>query len=81
MTDLTTREEAREGIRSALLAWRADGVANPLIPVYSDTDGDGIPDFYGLDDNGQLIQVSGATVDDSVAVSDGSGTEQKVESD
>lgn len=76
MSDATTREEAREAIRSALLGWKADGVARPLIPVYADRDGDGIPDFYGLDDNDQVIEVSGATVFDSVAVSDGSGIEQ-----
>ena len=46
MSDTTTREEAREAIRSALLGWKADGVARPLIPVYADRDGDGIPDVY-----------------------------------
>lgn len=76
MADITTRDESREAIRTALLGWKADGVANPIIPVYSDLDGDGVPDFYGIDDNDQLVQVSGVTVVDSVAVSDGSGIEQ-----
>ncbi|MCC4250727.1 hypothetical protein [Microbacterium testaceum] len=76
MADITTRDESREAIRTALLGWKADGVATPIIPVYSDLDGDGVPDFYGLDDNDQLVQVSGVTVVDSVAVSDGSGIEQ-----
>lgn len=52
---LTTRSEARDGIRSALLAWEADGVPNPCMPMYGDTDGDGLPDFYALDSFGQVV--------------------------
>lgn len=78
MGERTTRAVAREAIRLALLAWKADGVAEPLIPVYADVDGDGIPDFYGLDENENVIEVSGASVSvaDTVATSDGSGIER-----
>lgn len=78
MAESTTRAEARKAIRLALLAWKADGVARPLIPVYADLDGDGIPDFYGLDEDENVIEVSGssASVRDTVATSDGSGIEQ-----
>lgn len=57
---MTSRGEAREAIRSALLDWRDSGVVNPVMPVYSDLDGDGVPDYYGLDSFGQLTVVSGA---------------------
>lgn len=70
-TAQTTRDEAREAIRTVLLAWRAGGVDNPIIPVYADEDGDGVADFYGLDDDGDLVLVSGATVEDTVSVSTG----------
>lgn len=59
----TGREEAREAIRESLLQWRADGYDFPVVPVYGDLDGDGIPDYYGLDDDGELIAVSGADME------------------
>ena len=43
---------------------------NPTIPVYVDVDGDGVPDFYGLDGDA-LVVVSGVTVADTVAESTG----------
>ncbi|MDY0830727.1 hypothetical protein SK224_16450 [Microbacterium sp. BG28] len=64
-----------EATRSILLAWRADGVPRPLLPVYRDEDGDGVPDFYGLDDADQVVLVSGATLTQSVARSTGDGAE------
>lgn len=72
---VTTEEEAREAIRSALLDWRAAGASAPTIAVHADVDGDGVPDFYGLGPGGELALVSGITVHDTVAVSDGSGVE------
>lgn len=58
-------------VRDALLAWRVDGVADPKIPVYQDVDGDGVPDFYGLGPDDDLVVVSGVTIADSVAESTG----------
>lgn len=58
-------------IRDTLLAWQTEGVAHPTIPVFADVDGDGTPDFYGLDAFGQLIVVPGVTVADTVSVSEG----------
>lgn len=71
----TTRTEARDAIRQALLDWKAAGEPNPVIPVYADEDGDGIPDFYGLDSFGNLTLVSGVVVEDTVAISTGDGIE------
>lgn len=72
---MTQPIEAELQIRAALLAWREDGVANPTIPVYKDEDGDGVADFYGLDDNDNLVLVSGITIADTVAESTGEGIE------
>lgn len=52
-------DEMREAIRSSLQVWQAEGVERPVVPLYSDVDGDGVPDFYGLDDDGALVLVSG----------------------
>lgn len=56
MTEATTRDEAREAIRSALLDWARD-IAKPMIPAYRDEDGDGAPDFYVLDSFGRLTVI------------------------
>jgi len=71
MPETTTRAEAREAIRQALLDWRAAGEPDPVIPVYADENGDGVPDFYGLDAFGQLRLVPGVTVAESVAAPTG----------
>lgn len=73
MTTMTPTE--RTTLREALLTWRNAGEARPLIPVYRDEDGDGVPDFYGLDAGGELELVSGATLASSVAESTGDGIE------
>lgn len=67
-----TEEDARE-VQAILLAWRADGVENPLLPADVDVDGDGVVDAYGLDDNDNIIIVSGASLDATVFHSDGDG--------
>ncbi|WP_345750129.1 hypothetical protein [Microbacterium rhizophilus] len=67
--DVTDAEKA--AIRDTLLAWRAAGTEQPVIPVYRDVDVDGAPDFYGLDAFGRLTVVSGVTVADTVSVSEG----------
>lgn len=58
MADSTTRGEAREAIRQALLQWAAEGVPDAVMPVYADVDGDGRPDFFGLTPLGQLETLS-----------------------
>lgn len=73
MYNLTGDEEA--AIRDALIAWKASGIEEPRIPVYSDMDGDGVPDFFGLDAEGNVVLISGVSIEDSVSVSDGTGIE------
>jgi hypothetical protein len=58
--------EDYNAIRDALLAWREDGVANPLIPSDVDIDGDGTTDAYGLDANDEVIFVKSAKLKDTV---------------
>ncbi|MDN3309548.1 hypothetical protein QWJ90_01250 [Microbacterium oryzae] len=67
----TLTPEEEEQIVQALLAWREAGEENPTIPLFDDVDGDGVPDFYGLDGDGKLTVVSGATLESSVYVSEG----------
>lgn len=74
MTASITPEELAV-IRQCLLDWRKAGVERPLMPVYRDVDGDGVPDFCGLDEHGAVVIVSGATLADSVAESTGEGIE------
>lgn len=68
--DKLTPDE-RETLTQALAAWRDAGDPKPTIPLYEDVDGDGIPDLVGIDDAGELVLVPGATVESSVAVSEG----------
>lgn len=58
-------------IRQILLQWKSEGVKNPLLPSDVDTDGDGIVDSYGLDANDNVILVRGASLDDTVYLSEG----------
>lgn len=63
-------EEDKIVLRDALRKWRDGGVVNPTIPMYADADGDGVPDFYGLDENDELVVVPG-TLQESVSESTG----------
>lgn len=54
-------------VRDALLAWKNLGITDPTIPIYEDLDEDGEPDFYGLNEDNDLIVVSGITVFDTVS--------------
>ena len=45
LDDLGLPEEDRQEIRAALLTWKKDGVARPLIPLDHDVNGDGVADF------------------------------------
>jgi len=71
VADLTLTDEDREAMRAALLAERAAGVAVPLIPADVDVDGDGIVDSFGLDENDEVIVVSGVALEHTVYVSEG----------
>lgn len=71
MADLSTSEEDVTTIRDILLQWKAEGVENPLLPADVDIDGDGIVDSFGLDENDNVIIVSGAKLEDTVYVSEG----------
>lgn len=64
-------DEDKTALRDALLTWKNDGVANPLIPLDHDVDGDGIVDSWGLDDNDQLILVPGVHIDTTVSIAVG----------
>lgn len=59
-------DEEREEIRQVLEAHKAAGVDEPVLPLMGDVDGDGVWDFYGLDEAGQVVVVPGATLDDTV---------------
>jgi hypothetical protein len=59
-------EQDRSDIKDALLAWKEEGVDRPVVPIFQDTDNDEVLDFIGLDENNELIIVSGITLDESV---------------
>lgn len=63
--------EDYNAIREVLLAWRKDGVENPLLPSNVDINGDGTTDSYGLDADDEVIFVSGVQIENTVYVSDG----------
>lgn len=71
MSKLEVSTEDRLAIRDILLQYKAEGVEKPLLPMDVDLDGDGIVDAYGLDDNDNVIFVTGASLSDTVYVSDG----------
>lgn len=71
MADLTLTDEDREVIRGALLAERAAGVAVPLLPADVDVNGDGTVDSFGLDENDEVVVISGAALEHTLYVSDG----------
>lgn len=71
MANITTSIEDLVVIKGILLQYREEGVENPLLPLNVDIDGDGIVDSYGLDENDEVILVSGAKLEDTVYVSDG----------
>lgn len=67
----TIPPDDRAALVAALRSWRDAGEKDPHLPLYDDFDGDGVCDFVGLDEQGELVLVSGATVDSSVSVSTG----------
>ncbi|QGJ92706.1 hypothetical protein QDA04_gp36 [Microbacterium phage Megan] len=71
MTTHMLTDDDRTAIKSILEQWRESGVLNPLLPIDVDVDGDGITDAWGLDDDGEVIFVSGASLPYTVYASDG----------
>ena len=75
MADLTTTDEDAAAIKAILLQWKSEGNPNPLLPADVDIDGDGIVDSFGLDENDNLIVVSGTKLEDTVYVAEGEQSE------
>lgn len=71
MADLNLTRRDRNAVRKILRAERAAGVPVPLLPLDVDIDGDGICDAFGLDENDQVVIVSGITLEHTVYVSEG----------
>lgn len=71
MADLQLTDEDRVAIRAVLIAERERGVAVPLLPADVDTDGDGIVDSFGLDENDEVVIVSGVALEHTIYVSEG----------
>jgi hypothetical protein len=74
MTDHKTWElpqEDRDTLRAALLAYKADGVENPQIPLNADIDGDGVVDAWALDENGDVVLVPQVQLGETVYASEG----------
>jgi hypothetical protein len=68
-TGLSAEDEVE--IKNILIGYRESGIENPLLPSDVDLDGDGTADSYGLDEDDNLIVVSGVKLDDTVYVSEG----------
>lgn len=71
MVNTTTSVEDLVAIKMILVGYKSEGVEKSLLPINVDIDGDGICDAYGLDENDEVILVSGASLTDTVYVSDG----------
>lgn len=71
MAEFELSKADREVLRGQLVADRERGEERPLIPLDVDLDGDGVTDAWGLDENDQIVLVSGASLIDTAYVSDG----------
>lgn len=71
MSNIATSIEDLVMIRTILLQYKTEGVEKPLLPLNVDLDGDGIADAYGLDQNDEVVLISGVKLEDTVYVSDG----------
>ena len=55
----TSREQARADLRTALLTWRSAGIAQPVVPVYAEIEGESlVPQFFGLTASGDVEEVA-----------------------
>lgn len=66
----TLPEEDRQVLQAALFGMKSAGLP-ALIPLEVDLDGDGIVDAFGLDEDDELVFVSGAKLEATGYVSDG----------
>ena len=74
MADLALTPEDEKQIRDILVAWRdEDGVAEPLLPMDVDVDGDGIVDSWGLGPGDTVVVVTSRPLEETVFRSDGDG--------
>lgn len=73
MADLALTPEDEKQIRDILVAWREEGVAEPLLPMDVDVDGDGIVDSWGLGPDGSVVVVTSRSLEETVFRSDGDG--------
>lgn len=71
MANLNLTDEDVAAIKVILLQWKTEGHPNPLLPADVDIDGDGVVDSFGLDEDDNVIVVSGVKLNDTVYVSDG----------
>lgn len=69
--DLTLSDADAAVVKQILLAEKASGNKNPLLPLDVDIDGDGIVDSFGLDENDNVIVVYGKPLEETLYVSDG----------
>lgn len=61
----------RDQLRETLLQIRTGTGKVPLIPLDVDLDGDGIVDSFGLDENDEVVLVSGVKLEETVYRSEG----------
>lgn len=62
MDSITLTDEDRAALKAALLAQKTEDNPTPLIALNVDLDGDGIVDAWGLDENDEVIFVSGVDI-------------------
>lgn len=71
MINFELTDEDRKAIEILLLGYKSAGVAVPLLPMDVDVDGDGIVDAFGLDEAGNVIVVTGVSLEHTVYVAEG----------
>lgn len=71
MAEVVLSREDHDAIKGILLAERANGNANPLLPMDVDINGDGIVDSFGLDAEGNVTVVLATGLDQTLYVSEG----------
>jgi len=71
MANLELTDEDRVAIKALLIQEREQGVPIPLLPADVDYNGDGIVDSFGLDDNDEVVIVSGVAIEHTLYESDG----------
>lgn len=71
MADVTMTKDDVDAIKGILLQWRSEGVEKPLLPMDVDVNGDGIVDSFGLDENDEVVVVTGTPLEGTVYLSEG----------